>query len=135
VIIGFAGAGAQHTTIGKEISIVLGEPGPGDGQSIKGRLAETKRALQGLGAALDPQVKMMAEFQLNLLEGELTKAGAGSQPSANTITQVGDWLLDNVPQLGGALQRLFATPAVGRALAGSGDEAVAWLRDRFGGGA
>jgi hypothetical protein len=134
VIIGYAGAGAQQTTIGKEITIILGEPRPEDGPSIEGSLDEADSALQRLENKLEPQAKMMAEFQLGLLRGELTKAGDGNQPSANTITQVGDWLLENVPQLTGALQHLFATPAVGRALGKSGDEAVAWVQSRFGGG-
>jgi hypothetical protein len=76
---------------------------------------------------------MMAGFQLNLLKGELVKAGGGN-PSANTITQVGDWLLDNVPQLAGDLRRLFAMPAAGRALGQAGDQAVQWAKNRFGAG-
>lgn len=132
VIIGFAGAGARQTTIGKEISIMLGEPRESDGQRIEDSLAETESALRKLETELEPQVLMMAEFQLKLLRGELTKTGGSNQPSASTIVQVGDWLLDKVPQLDAELQRLFAMPAVGRALGQAGDEAIAWAKERFG---
>ena len=132
VIIGFAGAGAQQTTIGKEITIILGKPSADDGQSIEKQFAQTEASLRRLGTELDPQVTMMAEFQLKLLRGELVKAGDGSKPSANTIVQVGDWLLDNVPQLTGGIQQLFAAPAVGRAMGEAGDEAVEWAKNRFG---
>ena len=132
VIIGFAGAGAQQTTIGKEITIILGEPKLSDERSIGDSLAETEAALRRLEGDLEPQIMMMSEFQMRLLRGELAKVGDSDRPSANTIVQVGDWLLDNVPQLGVDLQRLFATPAVGRLLGRAGDETVVWAKERFG---
>jgi hypothetical protein len=74
----------------------------------------------------------MAEFQLKLLQGELAKTGEGETPSASTITQVGDWLLDNVPQIAEILTGLFATPAVGRVVGKAGKVAVEWVKKRFG---
>jgi hypothetical protein len=133
VIIGYAGTGAQHTTIGKEITIVLGEPQPDDTERIDTAFSEAEAALARLHGDLDPQLATMAAFQLRLLRGELDKADEGSAPSANTITQVGDWLLTSVPGMSKILQRLFASPAVGRVLAQAGDEAVAWIQERFGG--
>lgn len=134
VIIGYAGAGAQHTTIGKDISIVLGESTPDDRQVVEAKLAETSAAVQRLKSGLAPEVAMMADFQLKLLGGELVKTADGQAPSANTIIQVGDWLLDNVPQAVDALVGLFAAPVVGRVVARAGTEAVDWVRVRFGAG-
>jgi hypothetical protein len=132
VIIGYAGAGAQHTTIGKDVSIVLGESTPDDRQVVEAKLAETSAAVQRLRAQLEPDIAMMVDFQLKLLGGELTKTADGQAPSANTIIQVGDWLLDNVPQAVSALVGLFAAPAVGRVVTKAGSEAVDWVRARFG---
>ncbi len=134
VIIGYAGAGAQHTTIGKEISIVLGESTPDDRQVVERKLAETSSAVHRYKSQLAPEVAMMADFQLKLLGGELAKTADGQAPSANTIIQVGDWLLDNVPQMADALAGLFAAPAVGRVVGKAGPEAVDWVRVRFGAG-
>jgi hypothetical protein len=132
VIIGFAGAGAQHTTIGKDISIVLGESTPDDRQVVERKLAETSAAVHRSRSRLAPDIAMMADFQLGLLGGELVKTADGQAPSANTIIQVGDWLLDKVPQAADALVDLFATPAVGRVVAKAGTDAVDWVRARFG---
>jgi hypothetical protein len=134
VIIGYAGAGAQHTTIGKDISIVLGASTPDDRQVVEGKLAETLAAVDRRKSQLTPEAAMMADFQLKLLGGELVKTADGQAPSGNTIVQVGDWLLDNVPQAAGALVDLFAAPAVGRVVAKAGPEAVDWVRKRFGTG-
>jgi hypothetical protein len=134
VIIGYAGAGAQHTTIGKEISIVLGESTPDDRQVVEGKLAETTTAVHRYKSQLVPEAAMMAGFQLKLLGGELVKTADGQAPSANTIIQVGDWLLDNVPHARDAVVDLFAAPAVGRVVARAGTEAVDWVRARFGAG-
>jgi hypothetical protein len=131
VIIGYAGAGAQHTTIGKEISIVLGESTPDDRQVVESKLAETSAAVHRYKSQLAPDIAMMADFQLKLLGGELVKTAEGQVPSANTIVQVGDWLLDNVPQAADAVLDLFAAPAVGRVVARAGTEAVDWVRTRF----
>jgi hypothetical protein len=133
VIIGYAGAGAQHTTIGKEITIFLGEPQPDDAERIDDAFSEAEAALARLQGDLDPQIATMAQFQLKLLRGELDKTDESSAPSANTITQVGDWLLTSVPGMSNILQRLFASPAVGRVLAQAGDETVAWIHERLGG--
>jgi hypothetical protein len=69
---------------------------------------------------------------LPLLEGELTKVEEGETPSGKTIVTIGDWLLDNVPEIVEALARLFATPAVGKVMGRAGEETVNWVRQRFG---
>ena len=53
-------------------------------------------ALQSLQGETDAAKVQMAEFQIQLLEGELTKTEEDQTPSANTIIQIGDWLLDKL---------------------------------------
>ena len=136
VIIGQVGAGATGVAIGKNIAQtvydVLGEPTPDDKQVIEQKLSEATATVQGLQEQLDAQTAAIAEFQLKLLQGELTKTEEGETPSASTITQVGDWLLDNVPQTAEILTSLFATPAVGRVVGKAGEVAVEWVKKRFG---
>jgi hypothetical protein len=136
VIIGHVGAGATGVAIGKNITQtvydVLGEPTPDDKQVIEQKLSEAATAVQELREQLDAATATMAEFQLRLLQGELTKTEEGETPSASTITQVGDWLLDNVPQIAEILTSLFATPAVGRVVGKAGEVAVEWVKKRFG---
>jgi hypothetical protein len=81
---------------------------------------------------LDANTAKMAEFQLKLLRGELTKTEKDEKPSASTITQVGDWLLESVPQIAEPLTSLFATPAVGKVMGKAGETAIDWVRQRFG---
>jgi hypothetical protein len=138
VIIGHVGAGAKGTVIGKNqivtqtIYDVLGEPTPDDKQVIEQKLSEATTTVQELREQLDAATAAMAEFQLKLLQGELTKTEEGETPSASTITQVSDWLLDNVPQVAEILISLFATPAVGRVVGKAGEVAVEWVKKRFG---
>ena len=136
VIIGHVGAGATGVAIGKNITQtvydVLGAPTPDDKQVIEQKLSEAMTTVQDLQKQLDAQTAAMAEFQLKLLQGELAKTEEGETPSASTITQVGDWLLDNVPQIAEILVGLFATPAVGRVVGKAGEVAVGWAKKRFG---
>jgi hypothetical protein len=136
VIIGHVGAGATGVAIGKNITQtiydMLGEPAPDDKQVIEQKLSEATTAVQELREQLDAQTAAVAEFQLKLLQGELTKTEEGETPSASTITQVGDWLLDNVPQIAEILTSLFATPAVGRVVGKAGEVAVEWVKKRLG---
>jgi hypothetical protein len=136
VIIGEVGTGAKGVAIGKNITQAiydtLGEPTPDDRQVIEQKLSEATAAVQEIREQLDSATATMAEFQLKLLQGELTKTEEGETPSASTITQVGDWLLDNVPQIAEILVSLFATPAVGRVVGKAGEVAVVWAKKRFG---
>ena len=136
VIIGTVGAGAHGVAVGKNITQtlydMLGEPLPGDKQIIDQRMAAVTAALQQMQAQLDANTAKMAEFQLKLLHGELAKTEKEEKPSASTITQVGDWLLDSVPQIAEPLTSLFATPAVGKVMGKAGETAIDWVRQRFG---
>lgn len=126
---------AQNVAVGKNIQqtilTTLGAPTPSDKQLIEQKFAELNATLGKL-APVDDKTKQMAEFQMKLLQGELTKTGEKETPSASTITQVGDWLLDNVPQMAEAVVSLFATPAVGKVIGKAGEAAVNWVKGRMG---
>jgi hypothetical protein len=136
VIVGQVGAGARGVAIGKNITQsvydMLGAPTPGDKQIIDQSMASVMTALQQMQGQLDANTAKMAEFQLKLLHGELAKTEEDEKPSASTITQVGDWLVDSVPQIGQVLASLFATPAVGKVVGKAGEVAVVWVKQRFG---
>jgi hypothetical protein len=137
VIIAQVGAGARGVAVGKNITQtlydVLGEPTANDKQVIEQKLAEVTAVIQNARGQIEATMASMAEFQLKLLQGELTKIEEAEIPSARTIIQVGDWLLDNVPQLAPTLASLFGTPAVGKVMAKAGEEAVSWVKQRFSG--
>ncbi len=133
VIIGSVGAGARNVAIGQNITqtIVetLGEATPEDKAVIE---AQFERVLAALNAAsIDPRTAGRAEANLETLQAELTKTGDDDRPDAGAITRVGDWLLDNAPEIAQALAELFGLPAVGRVLGKAGEGAVAWVRRRF----
>ena len=135
VIIAHIGAGARGVAVGKQITQTiydaLGPPTPDDRQVIEAKLAAVMAALHAARASLDPATAAIAEFQIKLLQGEMVKTGEGETPSASTITQVGDWLLANVPPAASVLSALFATPAAGKIMGKAGESAVAWARQRF----
>ena len=87
VIIGQVGAGAKGVAIGKNQAVygTLGEPVPGDKQVIEKHFAEVAAAIQKLQGQMDTNTAKMAEFQLKLLQGELTKVDKDETPSASTI--------------------------------------------------
>jgi hypothetical protein len=134
VIIGQVGAGAKGVAIGKNQAVygTLGEPMPSDKQVIEEHFAKVAAALQKLQGQLDANTAKMAEFQLKLLQGELTKTDKDETPSASTIIQVGDWLLDSIPSIAETLTSLFATPAVGKVVGKAGEAAIKWVKQRFG---
>jgi len=136
VIIGEVGAGARGVAVGKNITQtvydMLGAPSPGDKQIIDQSMAAVMTALEQMQGQLDANTAKMAQFQLKLLHGELAKTEKDEKPSASTITQVGDWLLDSVPQIAEVLTSLFATPAVGKVVGKAGEVAVGWVKQRFG---
>jgi len=61
---------------------------PGDKQVIEEQFAKVTAALQKLQGQLDANTAKIAEFQLKLLQGELSKTDKDETPSASTITQV-----------------------------------------------
>ena len=137
VIIGVVGAGARNVAIGKQITQqiyeVVGTPTPDDKQLIAQAFARVDAALTAQQSHLDAATMQVAESYLQLLRAELMKTREEETPSASAIMLVGNWLLDNLPQIGEALTSLFATPAVGRVIGKAGEAAVTWVRARFGG--
>ena len=138
VIIADVGAGAKGVAVGKGILQygqtfyeILGQPTPDDRQIVQQKIDQLAALVHDQQGKLAGAIGAMADFQVRLLGGELTKTGEGETPSASTITQVGDWLLKNVPQLSAALADLFQTPAAGRVMAKTGEQGIAWLRARF----
>lgn len=136
VIIATIGAGASNVAVGKGITQqvyqLVGAPTPDDRQVIMQKLAGVEAALAAPQKPLDAATKQVAELQLQLLRGELTKTGEKETPSASAITLAGSWLLDNLPDIAESLAALFATPAVGRVVGKAGEAAVAWVKQRFG---
>jgi hypothetical protein len=135
VIIGIVGAGASDVAVGKnirqQIYKIVGAPTPDDKQLITQKLAEVDAALASQASAVEAAKMQMAQSYLELLRGELLKTGEGETPSAGAITLVGNWLLDNIPEIAEALTGLFATPAVGRVVGKAGEAAVTWVKQRF----
>jgi hypothetical protein len=136
VIIATVGAGAKNVAVGKNITQAiyetLGEPTPGDKQIIQEQLAQVKAALKQTMAGMGESAIHMAQGMLAQIEQELLKTGQNETPNATTITQMGDLLLNSVPQIAEALASLFATPAVGRVVGKAGAAAVTWVKGRFG---
>jgi hypothetical protein len=117
---------SRNVVVGKQITQVgLGGDGPPDRALIERELAALSAALAQAQPPADPALAGMAQFQIELLAGELTKDDPDT-PSASTIVKVGDWLLANLPQLAPALRALLAAPPVVRALARAGGVAPAW---------
>jgi hypothetical protein len=136
VIIATVGAGAKNVAIGKNITQqiyeAVGSPTPDDKEVISQEFVEVEAALASQQAAIDAAKAQMAKDYLEFLRDELMKTEESETPSAKTITRVGDWLLENVPQILEAVTSLFATPAVGRVIGKAGEAAVEWVKQRFG---
>ena len=135
-IVAQIGAGAQGIAVGKHIQQQIGAGAAADldadRHAIEALLARLERDLSNAAGRIDGAASTMAAFQLRLLAGELSKIGARATPSASTISQVGDWLADNVPPLHDALAALFTAPAVLRVLRQADTPLDAWLQRRFG---
>ncbi len=132
VIIATIGAGSQGVAVGKQIQQTLGDSSANstsDAQTMAALIAKLEQALTT--SQLDSAAQAIASFQLRLLAGELRKE-VGSVPSANTISQVADWLIQNAPALLSDLNTLFRTPAVLRVLRRADTALDSWLQQRFG---
>lgn len=132
LIITTIGDGARNVAAGKniqqQITEVLGEPTSDDAEIIANQFA----ALESTVSTLDEQMRSFVEMQVGLLKSEFSKVEKDETPSDTTITQVGDWLLDNAPALVEELTTLFGLPAVGKVLGKAGETAIDWARKKFG---
>jgi hypothetical protein len=124
------GAGAQvgQAAAGKDIRQSSGSAGAGSPDTLPQRLLELNAALQAARAQVDPSKLALAEFQLQLLQNELTKVDG--TPSGSSITTAADGLLAIVPALRGPLTAVMSTPAARTRLKQAGVEP--WARERFG---
>ena len=136
VIITNVGAGASGVAIGKTVTQtnvnVRGDAGPDDDQVLEKKLADLAAAFERVRAQAGAATGAMFDFQINLLRGELSKTKEGQFPSAGVIIQVGEWMLDNAPQIKPALAGLFATPAANQVVNKAGEGAAAWVKARLG---
>jgi hypothetical protein len=134
-IIAQIGAGGQGIAVGKHIQQQIGAGAMADPdvdrQTIEALLARLEHDLSNAAGQIDGAASTMAAFQLRLLAGELGKSGAHATPSASTISQVGDWLADNISPLHDALATLFTAPAVLRVLRRADAPLDTWLQRRF----
>ena len=134
VIIGKIGK-ADMAAIGKNITQVkntLGEPKPGDSEEITKAIKGLREELQKLAPQLSERHRVLAENKIDTIAAELQKAEG--DPSGDLIRSAGDWLVDNIPAIGGALLSAFIPDPVGRVLLSAGTATIAWvkaLRSRF----
>lgn len=131
VIVANVGPGSRNVAIGENITQIvtetLGEPQADDRARIEAQMAQLVERVNL--AALEPRTAGKAEARLEDLETELTRQD--EKPDASQIIRIGDWLLENVPEISHALGELFGIPAVGRVLAKAGGAAVEWARKTF----
>ncbi|MBV7334917.1 hypothetical protein KFU94_43095 [Chloroflexi bacterium TSY] len=136
VIIANIETGSRNIATGKQITQTLyetiGEPTPNDKQIIQNGLAEVKSTLEESTPEIGKSTTQMAEGLLIQVEAELLKTDEDEMPNAAIITGIGDLLLNHVPQIDTALTNLFATPAAGRVVGKAGEDAVEWVKTRFG---
>jgi hypothetical protein len=129
--IGNAGSSAQ-VAIGKQIQQTIRqdpvELTAAERAEIEHLLTDLKHQLANLD--LPQETKLVGQAFVAQLEQELTKSD--EPPDAPTLKAAGDWLLDHLPALAGALARLFANPITGKVVAAAGDGAAAWVKERFG---
>ena len=130
-IIAHIGSGASGVAVGKNIQQFFHTGRDTYAEDLEPYFQKIEEALHGSKAEVNPGIRSVADFQLNLLKSELSKTGPGDVPSASTITQVGDWLLENVPALRDPLEALFTSKAAFQVVSRSGETGVKWLEERF----
>jgi hypothetical protein len=117
--------------VGKNIQQIYNAGQATYAEDLERYIRPVEEALQDNKDAVGPGIAAMADFQLKLLIAELSKIGPEEIPSASTITQVGDWLLENVPVLKASLTSLFSSKAAFHVISRSGDIGIKWLEERF----
>lgn len=134
-IVGSIGS-AQTAAIGKnivQVTNVLGQPQPGDSEEVSKAISQLRAEFQRLIPQLSDATRYVAEDKIDTLEHQLKKNDGA--PSGDLIRTAGSWLVDHIPQVGGALVSTFLPEPVGRVVEAAGAATVEWvknLRDRFG---
>jgi hypothetical protein len=130
MIIGNIGS-AQNAAIGENITQILGKPQPGDTEEVAKAVQQLRNEFQKVAPQLSEGKRYVAEDKINTIEQELKKKDGS--PSGDLIRAAGDWLVDNIPELGSALLSTFIPEPVGRILLTAGTATIHWiknLRDR-----
>lgn len=81
-------------------------------------------------ADLPENKRILGQEYADQLEKEITKKD--EPPDESIIKVAGNWLLDNIPEIAGALTDLFVNPVVGKVVQGAGRVASDWVKQRFG---
>ncbi len=124
--VGAVGAGAQ-VAIGKQIDQTMTSPAAllsaAERAEVDGLLAQLRDRLAQLEA---PEGKKLAGREaVTQLAAELGKTDQPADPSA--VQTAGNWLLDNLPALTGAVAHVMTNPILAKVVPPD------WLQHRFGG--
>lgn len=129
--VGAVGSGGQ-VAIGKEIRQTIVEAPvditAAERVELDGLLAQLRNQLAGLD--IPENKKAVGQEFAGQLEKELTKTD--KPPDGSVIKVAGNWLLENMPALAGALTSLFLSPVVGKIVGAAGDVAADWVKEQFG---
>jgi hypothetical protein len=125
------GAGGQ-AAIGQNIhqASISGAPAltTTERREVEEILASLKAQAQAL--AVDERTKILAEERVDELSRELTQREKAPDPSI--IKVAGNWLLDHIPGIAGAVTTVFTNPVVGKLAKAAGDVATGWIKERLG---
>jgi hypothetical protein len=133
-IIGHIGK-ARNAAIGKnivQVADVLGKPQPGDGEEVAKAVQQLRAEFERLAPQLSERSRHVGADKIDTIEQELTKPDGS--PSGDLLRAAGDWLVDNIPEIGSALLAVFLPEPVGRLIVSAGSATVEWiknLRDRI----
>jgi hypothetical protein len=133
-IIGNIGS-ARNAAIGKnivQVADILGKPQSGDVEEVAKAVERLRAEFQELAPRLSEGKRYVAVDKIDMIEQELTKKDGS--PSGDLIRAAGDWLIDNIPEIGSPLLSIFLPEPAGRILASAGAATIEWvksLRDRI----
>jgi hypothetical protein len=128
-IIGNIGS-ARNAAIGKnivQVADVFEKPQAGDTEEVAKAIQQLRDEFQKLAPQLSEGKRSVAEDKIDTIEEQLKKKEG--PPSGDLIRAAGDWLVDNIPQLGGALLSTFIPEPVGRIILTAGTATIKWIKD------
>jgi hypothetical protein len=133
IIIGDVGNDSIGVAIGKDIRQTVHHLSDAsildDKQFIEHAISQLISTLPEMTSQSESSLRTTAEFQLQLLQGELAKTNRDDVPSANAIIRVCEWLLTNVPPIARPLLSLLVASATARVIAKAGAAAVQWVNE------
>lgn len=113
--------------ITQTINTAVGRPQTNDYQQVVSAIAEFKASFEMIKSSLSDRQRFIGEDKINALEKQLTKQD--ESPSGEIIREAGDWLIENIPEIGEALLRLFLPQPVGRILAKASAATIKWVKE------